>query len=63
MVVEYSREQAITLYSAYLKKQIDSGALDINELHGKSLACWCRLDGPCHADVLLERANAKSFHD
>jgi hypothetical protein len=28
------------------------------ELRGKSLACWCRLDQPCHADVLLELANA-----
>ncbi len=22
-------------------------------LRGASLACWCRLDQPCHADVLL----------
>jgi hypothetical protein len=28
-------------------------------LHGKNLACWCRLDQPCHADVLLELANAR----
>lgn len=28
------------------------------ELAGKSLACWCPLDRPCHADVLLEVANA-----
>lgn len=27
------------------------------ELRGKPLACWCRLDQPCHADVLLELAN------
>lgn len=27
------------------------------ELRGKNLACWCRLDQPCHADVLLELAN------
>ena len=26
-------------------------------LHGKNLACWCRLDQRCHADVLLELAN------
>lgn len=26
-------------------------------LRGKNLACWCRLDQPCHADVLLEAAN------
>lgn len=28
------------------------------ELRGKDLACWCPLDAPCHADVLLEIANA-----
>lgn len=27
------------------------------ELAGKNLACWCSLDQPCHADVLLELAN------
>jgi Protein of unknown function (DUF3631)/Domain of unknown function (DUF4326) len=26
-------------------------------LHGRDLACWCPLDQPCHADVLLEIAN------
>lgn len=27
-------------------------------LRGKDLACWCRPGTPCHADVLLEIANA-----
>ncbi|OCH80985.1 DUF4326 domain-containing protein [Gordonia sp. UCD-TK1] len=27
------------------------------QLHGRDLACWCPLDQPCHADVLLELAN------
>jgi hypothetical protein len=27
-------------------------------LKGKNLACWCPLDRPCHADVLLKLANA-----
>jgi hypothetical protein len=26
-------------------------------LGGRDLACWCPLDQPCHADVLLELAN------
>lgn len=26
-------------------------------LRGKNLACWCRLDQSCHADVLLDLAN------
>lgn len=32
-------------------------ASDFAELSGKNLACWCPLDGPCHADVLLNLAN------
>ena len=27
------------------------------ELRGKNLACWCDLDQPCHADILLRIAN------
>lgn len=29
------------------------------ELRGKNLACWCPLDQPCHAAVLLKIANAE----
>lgn len=30
----------------------------LQALRGKNLACWCKLDDPCHADVLLDIANA-----
>lgn len=38
----------------------EAAAQDVRaELAGKDLACWCPLDDqPCHADVLLEVANA-----
>lgn len=29
----------------------------LSGLRGKNLACWCALNQPCHADVLLELAN------
>ena len=29
-----------------------------HELKGYNLACWCKPGAPCHADVLLEIANA-----
>jgi hypothetical protein len=32
---------------------------DLGRLRGKHLACWCALDKPCHADVLLELANRR----
>ena len=31
-----------------------------NELGGKNLACWCPLNQPCHADVLLAEATKGS---
>jgi len=31
----------------------------IDTLRGRDLACWCPPDQPCHADVLLELANAE----
>lgn len=35
----------------------DEQVPDVEPLRGKNLACWCPLDSPCHADVLLELAN------
>lgn len=29
-----------------------------SNLRGRDLACWCPLDQPCHADILLEIANS-----
>lgn len=29
-------------------------------LRGKNLGCWCPLNGPCHADVLLALANPEA---
>jgi hypothetical protein len=29
----------------------------VSELRGKNLACWCKSNASCHADVLLYLAN------
>ena len=58
-----TREEVITFYRNALPKMLttcrDDGSLilDLNELRGKDLVCWCT-PLPCHADVLLELANA-----
>jgi Domain of unknown function (DUF4326) len=31
---------------------------NLHFLRGKNLMCWCPADQPCHADILLELANA-----
>ena len=54
--VEHTRDEAIAEFRA------ECGDPEVIErirehLAGKDLACWCKLDEPCHADVLLEIAN------
>lgn len=39
------------------EEAVKRGRLDVSELRGKNLACWCALDEPCHADIWLRLAN------
>lgn len=62
-VVE-NAEQAVALFRRALVHELsrrtpaaDRAADLVANIHGKNLACWCRLGNPCHADVLLELAN------
>ena len=52
-----TREKAVELYEQWVR---DGGWPRVirRRLRGKDLACWCPLDEPCHADVLLRIANA-----
>ena len=66
-VVDGNRESAIACYRkeiAWALSGVNCSALwtarvkaGLTDLRGKDLACWCRLDQLCHADVLLELAN------
>jgi hypothetical protein len=55
------RARVVELY----RLDLEAGRLDFTEddvrreLAGRDLGCWCPLDGPCHADVLLEVANRR----
>ena len=50
--------QAVTAYRGYLPGLLKAQPnISTEMLRGKDLACWCPLDKPCHADVLLEIAN------
>lgn len=59
-------EQVVALYRRIVLEPheheydgfVAPGSVEIRMfLAGKDLACWCPLDQPCHADVLLELAN------
>ena len=58
-------DQVLADYRYYAQKWLEIYPDWLKPLRGKDLACWCPLvdkDGnhvTCHADVLLELANAK----
>jgi hypothetical protein len=47
---------------AWAPAQADFRSKVRRELRGLNLACWCPLDGPCHADTLLAIANGSDEH-
>lgn len=53
-----SRQQVIAAYRYHLKTNASLTDKVKRELKGKDLVCWCAPE-PCHADVLLEVANAR----
>lgn len=71
-VGRYGSRLALDNYRRRLDGMEAIDALDLSELAGKNLACWCKLCPehaggkpagvvcarcePCHADILLERA-------
>ena len=52
--------QAVRHFSTWIRTD-DPNATAIRDrfamLRGRDLACWCKPESPCHADVLLELAN------
>lgn len=51
-----TRKDAIAEYADWLDGMVYYGRLNLDELAGKDLVCWCA-PLPCHADILLELAN------
>lgn len=64
--LKWARMEAVRFYADELTEwfggriELEPGLREaIAALRGRDLACWCPLDQPCHADVLLEIANAR----
>jgi hypothetical protein len=58
--IDEGRAQSIARFRNWIASTPEGKALAMRaraELRGLDLACWCPLDGPCHADLLLEIAN------
>jgi hypothetical protein len=52
LIISFDREciEAQRAHRAYVKA-------NRKRLRGKSIGCWCSLDGPCHGNTLIEVFN------
>jgi len=57
MTAARNRSDALAAFAGYLQRRLADEPAFLEPLRGKNLACWCLLDEPCHADLLLKAAN------
>lgn len=50
-------ECCVENYKEYISHEHNLGIVNVFDLKGKNLSCWCPLTCKCHADVLLEITN------
>jgi len=48
------RQEVLDSYREWLEEQVQADPKFLEGLRHKNLACWCPLNLPCHADILLE---------
>lgn len=53
----------LVLYERWLREKLEKNPHFLDSLKGKDLACWCPLDKPCHADVLLKFLEEKEVKE
>ena len=61
-LVVASADEAVARYREWIEGTREGrfvASCAARNLWGLDLACWCKLDQPCHADVLLEIANPR----
>ena len=50
----YTLEQSLIKYEIWLKEQLENDIDFLQPLVGFNLGCFCELNSPCHADILLK---------
>ena len=48
------RTTVLKRYETKLKELVKADSHFLDPLQGKDLVCWCKLDEPCHADILIK---------
>jgi len=60
MKTEVDRIPVIMAYEEWLRGELVDRPNMLEPLKGKDLACWCPLDKPCHANVILKILREKA---
>ena len=63
LLTRNNREEALRSYRLHVQQRLQCNSTWLDPLRGRDLVCWCGLDEPCHADVLLKLANGDARTD
>ena len=53
-VKDYGLKECLKLYRKWLKEKLKENPDFLEPLRGKDLVCFCSLNQPCHADIIIE---------
>lgn len=56
--VEVTEANCLEFFEAHARRKCSLQPGWLEPLRGKDLACFCKPDAPCHADILLRLANS-----
>jgi len=59
---EYTLEESLRLYREWLDKKLQENPDYLKPLKGFDLACYCKLDQKCHADIILKMLLFKRYY-
>jgi hypothetical protein len=54
-VDDWTIHMALAAYEDWLDNDQLKDPNYLSKLRGKNLACWCKLNEPCHADILIKK--------
>jgi hypothetical protein len=54
------RDKVINAYEKYINEKIENKEVNLDDLRGKVLGCWCCPE-PCHGDILMKLLKSKKY--
>lgn len=57
----FTLEESLIQYKSWLELQLDINPHFLDALIGKDLVCFCPLNQPCHADIIMGKLEEKAM--